>query len=191
MRSIIVIGYARSGTSLTAGVLHELGVDMGDKRVWRKTDEANEKGYFENSQFVRANQAILETGKVPDLQKVVDKNKGEIWGAKDPRFLQTWEHWEPYIENPHFIFCMRRIGSIAESVCSRDNGKYSPEKVYNDVIADVYNYYHLIAKIKGFPFLSVQYEDYFDNDKQIKKIAKFIGLPYKDIDLPDINLKHF
>ena len=191
MRSIIVIGYARSGTSLTAGVLHELGVDMGDKRVWRKTDEANEKGYFENSQFVRANQAILEKGKVPDLQKVVDKNKGEIWGAKDPRFLHTWSYWEPHIENPMFILCLRDFDSIAKSVCSRDNGKYGPKKEYGYVVEDIIIYYMSVIKLKDFPLLTIHYENYFKDEKQIKNIAEFVGLPYKDIDLPDINLKHF
>lgn len=190
MRSIIVIGYARSGTSLTAGILHHLGVDMGDKRVWRKTDEANEKGYFENSQFVRANQSILEKGKVPDIESLVAKQKG-TWGAKDPRFLETWEYWEPYIENPYFIFCLRNIDSIARSVCSRDDGRFGLKKEYEPVIEDIHRYYRLLPKLKGFPILHVQYEDYFKDDTQVKAIAKFVGLSYKNIDLPNINLKHF
>lgn len=187
MRTIIVTGYHRSGTSLTAGILHHLGVDMGSN--WREEDEANEKGYFENKDFVKANQAILEEGKVPDLEKIVDKHKSELWGAKDPRFLDTWEHWD--FPNPHIIVCMRAIDSIAKSVCYRDDGRFSKAKKYDDVVEDIARYQKNFRKIKGYPTLYVQYEDYFKDDKQIRKIAKFVGVRYKKVDLVDPNLKHF
>lgn len=192
MRTIIVTGYARSGTSLTAGILHHLGVNMGDQKTWRVADEANEKGYFENSEFVMANHLILNEDKLSNFKKIVDKHKSELWGMKDPRFIETWEHWKPFIENPMFIVCDRKNESVAESVCFRDDGTYSEKKEYDDVIKDIRSYKRKIYKtIKDYPRLYVDFDRYFKDKGQIKDIADFVGVPYKDIDLVDSNLKHF
>ena len=93
MRSIIVIGYHRSGTSYVASILDHLGVDMGINRS-RDPDRGNPEGYFENSEFVRANQRLLEKGEMPNIKKIYTKNKGELWGAKDPRFIDTLKIWK-------------------------------------------------------------------------------------------------
>lgn len=192
MRSIIVVGPARSGTSLTAGVLHHLGVNMGNKSVWREADDANETGYFENSDFVNANISIIEREEVPDLESIVNKHKDDLWGAKDPRFLDTWDLWEPYIENPYFILCERSVESIVNSVCHRDDGRYSPKKVPENVRTEVLEYYkRLYKKFDKYPRLRIQYNNYFLPQYNERAIAEFIGVPHKKVELADINLKHF
>ena len=50
---IIVLGMHRSGTSLIAGVLHEMGVNMGSNLM--KADEYNPKGYFEDIEIYKFN----------------------------------------------------------------------------------------------------------------------------------------
>lgn len=184
MKSIIVIGYGRSGTSLTSDILHQLGVNMGPPRSWRPADSANQKGYFENTAFVRANQSILEQNRTPDLRSIVEAYQSDLWGCKDPRFLWTWGEWEPFIKNPHFIICRRRPSSIAKSLEFYD-GK-EPAKFIKEIKA----YYRKAKRIK-YKKLEIYYEDYFKSDENIKKIAKFVGVPYKKIDAPDITLKHF
>jgi len=192
MRTIIVIGHARSGTSLPEGILHHLGVNMGNKKNWRRADEANEKGYFENRYFVDVNIDITENNTVDRgrMRKLVEKYKDEVWGVKDPRFLQTWEYWKPYFENPIFILVKRDPKSISRSVGYRDDGKYTKEKRYEDTMKEVKQYYKDAEQLDE-DVLVVNFEDYFKNDDQIMQIAEYLDLPYKKTDLVDPNLKHF
>lgn len=192
MRTIIVTGHARSGTSLTASVLDALGVDMGSNS--RKADHANEAGYFENTDFVEANQKLLEEGKRPALKKIVENNKSELWGAKDPRFLLTLDDWLPYLSDPHIIICMRNPVSVAQSICYRDNGIYSKKKDFLPTLREVTGYNAYIPRfmsVYNLPILFVRYEAYFDGQEQIKDIAEFIDVPYKPVKLADKKLKHF
>jgi len=48
-KTVVILGAPRSGTSLAAGLLSILGVDMG--RDIRQADEFNPKGYFEDLDF--------------------------------------------------------------------------------------------------------------------------------------------
>lgn len=184
MRSIIVTGYDRSGTSYVASVLDHLGVNMGSN--WRKADEANEAGYFENQSFVEANQAILERGETPDFNKIYNKYKTEIWGCKDPRFVHTMKYWKHIFEEPHIVIVLRNPVAIAKSVCFRDNGKYSPKKEFEHVMEDIFEYYTKIPRLLCFPHFFYSFEDRPD-----RELAEFLGLEWKEHKLYKPNLKHF
>ena len=45
--AVIVLGMHRSGTSALAGLLHELGLEMGSSLMSGRADE-NEKGFWEH-----------------------------------------------------------------------------------------------------------------------------------------------
>ena len=184
MRSIIVTGYARSGTSYVASVLNHLGVNMGSK--WRPADEANEAGYFENQELVIANQMVLEKNKTPDFKKIVKRHQTELWGAKDPRFLYTMKYWKKYLDNPIIIIVLRNPVSIAKSVCFRDNGKYSPKKEFEDVMNSIFEYYGRIPRLFCYPHFFYSFEDRPD-----RELAEFLNIEWKEHKLYQPNLKHF
>jgi hypothetical protein len=56
---IVVTGMHRSGTSFVAGVLHELGMDLGDHTEMYATDDWNAAGYFENVEVLMLNDRIV------------------------------------------------------------------------------------------------------------------------------------
>lgn len=58
MTTVIILGMHRSGTSIIAGVLHTLGVYMGNKFIGAHW--SNLLGHFENIEFVRLNDKILK-----------------------------------------------------------------------------------------------------------------------------------
>jgi hypothetical protein len=60
-RCVLVVSIPRAGSSCVAGVLHKLGVDMGEGHFQNK-DKFNPKGYFEDLQWRYANQRITGRG---------------------------------------------------------------------------------------------------------------------------------
>ena len=126
-KAIIVLGMHRSGTSLVANILHELGVNMGKNLL--SPNPSNPRGYFENRKFVILNHKILALSGgnwtyPPDkinaeplkntIQRLINEEKTELWGFKDPCNTLTIEAYIPYLENPHFIICWRNPFAIAE-----------------------------------------------------------------------------
>ena len=59
IRTFVVLGMHRSGTSLTAGGLEKIGIDMGDNQLG--ANQWNPLGHFENVDFVGLNDRILNT----------------------------------------------------------------------------------------------------------------------------------
>lgn len=102
-KTIIILGVARSGTSMVAGVLERLGVPMGHKK---------DNVVFEDREIARA----LETTEDPAAFEalVADRNaKYDIWGWKRPNAILYVQRFEERVRNPHYIITFRDFLSIA------------------------------------------------------------------------------
>jgi len=96
----MVLGSHRSGTSMIAGMLHLLGVNMGDGHLMPPTP-ANPKGHYEDMRFYRLNETVVTDWKNPTLWDDEDIReaywdladeigmKCSVWGIKDPRMCIT------------------------------------------------------------------------------------------------------
>ena len=56
---ILITGMHRSGTSLVAQILYDLGLDFGDPNEFIKKDRWNINGYYENTNIVNINNNII------------------------------------------------------------------------------------------------------------------------------------
>lgn len=112
---LIVAGFHRSGTSLTAQLLYRSGVFLGYDMLPR--NRSNPHGHFEDREIVSYHDKILEDNGltwqvdgsslpvVEDshrrrLMQIIEKREAEqeIWGFKDPRvclFMNTWKSLLP------------------------------------------------------------------------------------------------
>ena len=136
-KAVVVLGMHRSGTSMTAGILKEIGVSMGRRLFPPK--ESNPMGHFEDLDFLALNLSILEAAggdevNVPSAEAIraqgmsfADRIAGLIgargrgvWGWKDPRTALTMELFFPYLENPYFIVCRRDAHAVAASLRKRN-----------------------------------------------------------------------
>jgi len=199
-KTIIILGFARTGTSLTANICKELGVDFGNNL--RPADRFNLKGYFENNDFINLDGEILD-GKYnwqnsthekvmskkekyeEKIKKLIKQHETNLWGWKCSITLFTIDLYLPYLKNPHFVICKRN----PESALKSSKGLSS----------DHYNFYdkelkNFIQKKSKYPMLFISFEDYFVKpEEQVEKIRKFLGVE-KEIDynkIIDKDLKHF
>lgn len=137
MRTYIVLGMHRSGTSFISKALAEQGVNMGNDLG--KADWGNPHGYWENQDFIELNTKILKHVKgewdiVPSKKKIrqsaehhkeevkelVHKYKDDLWGWKDPRTSITLPAYLPHLEdiedNDIYLVCMfRKPNKVAQS----------------------------------------------------------------------------
>lgn len=129
----IIIGNARSGTSLTAGLLSIFGVSM-DADIMA-ADRFAPKGYYESNTAKEINYKIFElarpgfeypvnkhlwyhpsyedilaqVGKLDEEVKafVLSQSSKDKWGFKSPITAFTLDHFLPHIENPKILVTVR------------------------------------------------------------------------------------
>lgn len=135
----LVLCLHRSGSSATAGVMHHLGIHMGDRLG--AAVPSNPKGHFENIPFWEMNQAILRSlggssSQPPDREAVRNSDFPEneirsflaaqskpVWGLKDPVTVITFEIWRPYLEeiaDITYVFVRRSFAASVRSLAYRD-----------------------------------------------------------------------
>jgi len=141
-RCVVVAGMHRSGTSLTAGLLARLGIDMGAQLV--PADRANPRGYFEDFDVVSLHQrcfagALPQTGAghadwgwTPDASieshdlepwradalALLDRRcaAGHLWGFKDPRSTLVLDFWHSLLPEPVYVGVYRDPALVADSM---------------------------------------------------------------------------
>jgi len=121
MRPIIVIGTARSGTSVVSGLIHLHGVWIGK---CRPADQRNPKGFFENisiNRIIRAKGWDKKANKHEFrrlIQKVLRQQKykeGQPWIVKHG-VIPRWDLWNVF--NPYWVIVKRKLTCVAFSQLS-------------------------------------------------------------------------
>ncbi|MDB9313048.1 hypothetical protein PN462_08035 [Spirulina sp. CS-785/01] len=149
----------RSGTSLTASLLQNSGVNLGTNFLEIK--HGNVKGHFENIDFYEfhrnvlfsiglspdgwttENKIIVPEQFVADAKALIEKyNVPPIWGWKDPRTTLFLDFWESLIPDAKFLFIYRSPWEVVDSLYRR--GDITFIKNPNFAIHTWYNYNRII-----------------------------------------------
>ena len=101
-RTLVVMGLARSGTSMIAGCLHELGVFMGDQAP---------PPVYEDM----ALSAAVEAGDLAAVQRIVRQynRRHATWGWKRPASLHHIADLHATLRDPHYVVVFRDLFAIA------------------------------------------------------------------------------
>ena len=141
-QGLVVAGMHRSGTSLTAGILERLGVDMGQQLI--PADSTNPRGFYEDAQIVAFHQQAFRrllprnaSGHIdwgwceehaldttcleqfrPAARRLVSEreSKGVAWGFKDPRTTLLLDFWDSCIDDARYVMVYRAPWRVADSM---------------------------------------------------------------------------
>ncbi|MGB5634711.1 MAG: glycosyltransferase, partial [Waterburya sp.] len=162
-QAVIMTGMHRSGTSLTASLLQNAGINIGDRLMAENT--GNAKGHFEDLDFVEFHQNVLQSqgisvagwteqkqvqvqpqylAKAQNL--ILARQEHQIWGWKDPRTTLFLDFWSQLIPDARYVFVYRSPWSVVDSlfrrgdVVFRTNPNFAVQQWcnYNQTILDFY-----------------------------------------------------
>ena len=199
-KTVVVLGQARSGTSVTTGVLETLGVDMGPPS-W--PTDWNPKGNFEDESFGKLHKAILnsaEAGRTyfdpPARERLLaqgdkfarqiedllaEKSNGKpLWGWKHPDTIMMIDLYLPHLVNPHFVVVFRNPLGTAQSTV--EHTRRFQDKVDLDRALKLVHYYHgemlrFLDLHPELPKVFLAFEELVENPlREAQKLADFIGV---------------
>jgi len=202
-RTVVVLGLARSGTSVVTGMLKILGVDMGPS----VEDNANPRGSHEDLDFAKlhkelfdmagdgkdywnppSRQTILELAPRMDVRiraLLAKKRDGKsVWGWKHPRTLLTYELFLPYLTHPHFVLVFRNPLATALSAVEHTRKLRRPLNVAQALSLGRFYDGEMLRFLENHPDIPSQlvaYEDVvLDPLKEAAKMAGFLGRDLTD-----------
>jgi len=204
---VCVLGFGRSGTSLTMRLLNRLGVALGPEEDLLLPVEAdNTRGYWEPQWMVELNDEILaeldtvwwrplpaEPGwerreafePIRERARVLLDDKfgsAALWGWKDPRTTLTLPFWQELVPDAKYVICLRNPADAISSMQRRPEPTL-PVAAWGDLWLE-----HIARALRdtdGRPRLLVFYEDFFrDPRRQLERVASFLGVEPPDLDEP-------
>lgn len=208
MTGVIVLGTHRTGTSAIAGVLHKLGVNMGDDMYMEHP--SNPAGHYEDKAFLYLNDEAIGNWRNPRLEmpegylnryiKIIHHKHTSynLWGAKDPRFCITLRWIYLYIDNLTIISTHRDLKESARSLQAVHGMSLERaeeiQKIYLNQKTRTLN--EIISRYKHLNVANVDFDDLFKRpDKIIRSIIRVLGITDDNYEaaLRHINpeLRHF
>lgn len=193
-RQLIVMGTGRCGTSAVAGILHHLGVHMGDKL--RPPAIANPEGKFEDEAFLPMNRLVADTPIPPRTRQtfyqeyVGNRNEKKVWGLKDPWLAWTFHFLLPFLDDVRVIVARRpREECIVSSMRSYGPSREAAVAWYDAVHGALQE---RLGAYRG-PLLQVEFADLLaDPGSVVKRIVRFAfdGLPAPTQEELDAAVEH-
>ncbi|HUN78373.1 MAG TPA: sulfotransferase [Solirubrobacteraceae bacterium] len=197
---VCVLGFGRSGTSLTTRLLNLLGVDVGpEEDLLGAAGGDNPRGYWEPRWMIELNDEILarldtvwqqpfpaapgwETE--PELDDLRERARelllekfgaSRLWGFKDPRVMLTLPFWQQVMPAARYVICLRNPADVISSFQRRPEPNL-PLEEWGDLWME-YNA-RALRETRERPRMLVFYEDLFrDGANEIARMASFLGLP--------------
>jgi len=177
---IMIVGVGRSGTSVVAGILRQLGFFMGFE--FMPAPKANPLGCWEDKELFELNMAFYNkqinlTQWFSGFVKFKEKREklDRPWGFKEPNLSLFIPYVIKAIPNIRFIYCKRNIDAIVRSFSKLQNWNYKRSYEVVRVRERLIEYY-----LRNIPHLTVQYEELIKNkNKVVETIFQYIYEPYK------------
>ena len=144
--ALVVLGMHRSGTSALTGMLHRLGVALGEHLMPATND--NPRGYWEHADIVKVHERLMSAlgwgwedirslptgfensaaGEIAQAELTALLHRDfagvPLWGLKDPRLCRLMPLWAPLLAveevEPRYLLAIRHPLDVAASLAARD-----------------------------------------------------------------------
>lgn len=156
--TIVVVGVQRGGTSMVAGVLRELGVNLGK----------NLGNNHEDPDFLTKN--------INEILRAVEKRNSQYdkWGWKMPHSSEYILDILNKLRNPHVVVVFRNLVGIAESQMKRSDASF--DDAFNFSANRLFQVVEILPKIRC-PLMAVSFESAInDPKKMIDEIISFLNI---------------
>jgi hypothetical protein len=176
MKGIVVLGCYRSGSSAVAGILHHLGIFMGEQ--FDPPSRGNPRGYFEDVEFKDLHKQMMEGEDIRDQYRslVKSRKQGPLWGLKDPRLCLLLPRLPL---DPSYVICTHRDPSaIAASLC-KVMETHPADKWMTLVEHYLERRDEWLMRYNGV-VMSVRFEELMQNPyRTVQAIASFVSVPFQ------------
>lgn len=197
---VVVLGMHRSATSLTAMLLHEMGLYMGEEQDMLTANEHNREGYFERADVVAVHDEILDDygrywlslskskaencredyrKRISQIIAKLSQTPSLLSAIKDPRLCLFEPFWREELKKKRIgekiILVFRHPYEVAKSLETRDHMNY----LYALKLWFYYNssILNILLNIPADNVLVINHNEYFVNaNHQIKKLISFLDI---------------
>jgi hypothetical protein len=156
-RCLVVMGVARGGTSMAAGLMRLMGVDLGERQG---------EGNNEDLDFTEAREPLTRlvdpghpehAAAREQMRDVVRAKRGRsaLWGWKDPLSFTYLPHVVDLLPNPHILVVFKDMASIAVRE-TQDSGR-DPAEAMERAIREYATLWSVLETLK-LPTLAVSYD---------------------------------
>jgi hypothetical protein len=161
MKSVIVLGNARSGTSMTAGLLSILGVEMHQTKKNpqdNKVPSQNPKGSFENVNFAVLTSKMHQDYVKGESMKAIKEKYAErfqqmcaahekpLWGFKSAVTHHFLPIMLPLINKPHIVVVVRSLLDNARSWQLHMKQVYGRNVSMHDALQNMSHSQHVLMR---------------------------------------------
>lgn len=138
-RCVCVLSLPRSGSSTVAGMLHRLGIDMGEGH-FQEPDKNNPKGYYEDLRFQLLAKSLTgdrygtrKAAYIPEKTQreystlIQERSAQSLWGFKSPRTVFILRHILPLFKQASIdlrFIIMRDIDAVTRSLIKHSEISY-------------------------------------------------------------------
>jgi len=210
--ALVVLGMHRSGTSALTGMLHHLGVALGDHLMPATTD--NPRGYWEHRDIVSVHERLMTAfgyawddirslpagferseaarAAADELLAIAHRDfaGAPLWGLKDPRLCRLLPLWSELFAAEHvepgYLLALRHPLDVAASIGARDGiGAARGLLLWLGYLLDAER------ATRGKPRLIVHYEDLIGERgwrKVADEIAAAFGLVWPRVDAASVDM---
>lgn len=157
-KTVVIAGVPRGGTSMVAGTVREMGINLGDRLGINHEDPA-----FLPQDVERIRELVNQRNQ-----------EQETWGWKMPHSLDYLDRIEDDLRNPHIILVWRNVAAIAISQVNWSGAELDTALAFS---AKRLHHMSEKASLLKSPVLHVNYEQAVREPAQfVETLAAFLGI---------------